>query len=91
LTWSNEIFDTALQLASEIEHSLTCLQILKKYGTEWIHSITDITDFVKSQKKILDREGQKELMTPRERVYQVQNYTTTSRISLDVFDVSVSI
>lgn len=30
-------------------------------------------------------------MTPRERVYQVQNYTTTSRISLDVFDVSVSI
>jgi hypothetical protein len=47
-------------------------------------------DFVKSQKKILDREGQKELMTPRERVYQVQNYTTTSRISLDVFDVSVS-
>lgn len=63
-------------------------EILKKYGTEWIHSITDITDFVKSQKKILEREGQKELMTPRERVYQVQNYSTTSRINLDVYDVS---
>ncbi|XP_052072735.1 uncharacterized protein LOC127710813 [Mytilus californianus] len=61
-------------------------EILKTYGTEWIQSITDITDFVKSQKKILDREGQKELMTPKERVYNVLDYNTCSRIDLDVFE-----
>ncbi|XP_063396822.1 uncharacterized protein LOC134681235 [Mytilus trossulus] len=61
-------------------------EILKTYGTEWIQSITDITDFVKSQKKILDREGQKELMTPKERVYNVLDCNTCSRIDLDVFE-----
>lgn len=63
-------------------------ETLKTYGTEWIQSITDITDFVKSQKKILDREGRKELMTPKERVYKVMDYNTCSRIDLDVFENS---
>lgn len=61
-------------------------KILKTYGTEWICSITDITDFVKSQKKILDKEGDKELVTPKERVYQVRDYKTSSRIELDEYD-----
>ncbi|XP_071178844.1 uncharacterized protein [Mytilus edulis] len=61
-------------------------EILKTYGTEWIQSITDITDFVKSQKKVLDREGQKDLMTPKERVYNVLDCNTCSRIDLDVFE-----
>lgn len=63
---------------------------LKTYGENWIQSITDITDFVKAQKKILDREGEKELMMPTERVYHVTDDNICNRIGLDVFQSGIS-
>lgn len=57
--------------------------ILKKYGTEWIVKITDITDFVKQQRKLVDEDRVHELMTPKERVYPVHDHSVMTQIELD--------
>ncbi len=61
-------------------------QILKRYGTEWIVNITDITDFVHQQKKILDKEGSQSenFLTASERVYIVKDFELSNRLELDV-------
>ena len=46
-------------------------QILKKYATQWIMEISDITDFVKEQYQVLHTKGEGHLCTPCEQVYPV--------------------
>ena len=59
------------------------IQILRKYATEWIVKIDDITDFVKEQKKVLDTKGTEELLVAKETVYPVANQNIAQRIQLD--------
>ncbi|KAK3085135.1 hypothetical protein FSP39_024932 [Pinctada imbricata] len=58
-------------------------ETLQKFGTTDIVSITDITKFVREQKKILDKGGQSQLIIPRERVYPVADPNVRARIGLD--------
>ncbi|KAK3585331.1 hypothetical protein CHS0354_004597 [Potamilus streckersoni] len=58
-------------------------EILKKYGTEWVVSIADISDFVKEQKRILDEKRPEEIRTPKERVYTLADPSISARIGLD--------
>ncbi|KAL3858111.1 hypothetical protein ACJMK2_012722 [Sinanodonta woodiana] len=58
-------------------------EILKKYGTEWVVSISDISDFVKEQKRILDEKGPEEIKTPKERLYTLADHSISARIGLD--------
>ena len=63
------------------------LQILKKYGTEWIQNIEDITDFVQEQKKILDKDkkkGDELIKVAKETVYPVTDKNIAAQIELDV-------
>ena len=59
------------------------IQILKDYGTRWIHRIEDITPFVLKQKKILDSLGDKQLLVSSERVYVPSQTSICARIALD--------
>ena len=58
---------------------------MKKYGTEWIVNITDVTDFCKRQHAILMKEGEDSdnFYTASERPYAVKDFDTASRIGLD--------
>lgn len=58
-------------------------EILKKYGTEWVRSIEDITDFVHEQKKILDETGNENIDVAKETVYPVTDYNIAARVGLD--------
>ena len=63
------------------------MQILKKYGTEWIQNIEDITDFVQEQKKILDKDkkkGDELIKVAKETVYPVTDKNIAAQIELDV-------
>lgn len=44
-------------------------QVLRDYSDRWITEILDITEFVHTQKEILDRDGKDVLKTPVEMVY----------------------
>lgn len=46
-------------------------------------SITDVTKFVRQQKKVLDTQGISWITTARERVYPVSNPDISQRIGLD--------
>ena len=65
-----------------------CLQILKRYTTEWIVSITDVTPFVRHQHRVLKEKGQFAVSTPLERVYTPPSQSTCQRIELDYFEAS---
>ena len=58
-------------------------QILKKYGTEFVKHIEDITDFVHEQKKILDEKGQEHVNVAKETVYPITNHDIAAKIGLD--------
>lgn len=64
-------------------HLKLFLKILKKYAEEWILSINDITDFVKTQHNILQTKGENELITSRERLYVPQHPKAAEQIGLD--------
>ena len=54
------------------------LQMLRKYSNDWICSITDISEFVRSQHELLQKEdGEDMLETPKEEVYPVDKETAT--------------
>ncbi|KAK7481581.1 hypothetical protein BaRGS_00027230 [Batillaria attramentaria] len=61
---------------------------LQKYCTEWIVSITDITDFVRHQHRVLKQHGQWSVSMPRERVYTPTSPAVCQRIELDYFEMS---
>lgn len=58
-------------------------QTLKKYGTEWIHEITDITPFVQQQYAHVKNKDLQKMVTPRERVYLDVDAETAKAIELD--------
>ncbi|XP_041453013.1 uncharacterized protein LOC121406070 [Lytechinus variegatus] len=57
-------------------------ETLRKYGTEWIVNIRDVTDFVKEQSKNTEQKRLNLLVVARERVYPVSNPTTAQLIGL---------
>ncbi|XP_054774619.2 uncharacterized protein LOC129282783 [Lytechinus pictus] len=57
-------------------------ETLRKYGTEWIVNIRDVTDFVKEQSKNTEEKRLNLLVVARERVYPVSNPTTAQLIGL---------
>ena len=62
------------------------IQILQKFGTEWVLRIEDITKFVREQRHILEKKGEDYLMTPTERVYLLTDSKLVAQIDLDVWD-----
>lgn len=59
------------------------LQVLEKYGTEWIQEIRDVTDFVGAQYEHVKINQLDSLMVPEERVYPITNSVTENHIKLD--------
>ncbi len=59
--------------------------MLKRYGTEWIVSITDVSEFCKKQHQILLKEGENSdnFLTASERVFSVDNSSVAARIGVD--------
>lgn len=61
-------------------------QILRKYATDWIVQIDDITNFVKEQHQIYEKKGDSELQVAKERIFTGVCSATASRIKLDFSD-----
>ncbi|XP_071506054.1 uncharacterized protein [Diadema antillarum] len=57
-------------------------ETLRKYGTEWIVNIRDVTDFVHEQAKNTNKKQLNLLVVARERVYPISNPKTASLIGL---------
>ncbi|KAL8584783.1 hypothetical protein ACOMHN_035702 [Nucella lapillus] len=57
-------------------------EILMKYCTEWIVSITDVTPFVQYQHNVLQKRGNESVSIPLERVYIPPSQATRQRIGL---------
>ena len=81
--WKNELANKEVRLQWDPDHDphgnkqeRKAIQlglkgkILKRFGTEMIIRIEDITDFVKTQKSILKEKGIENLVVPKEWVYQ---------------------
>ncbi|ELT92750.1 hypothetical protein CAPTEDRAFT_138895 [Capitella teleta] len=58
-------------------------EILRKYATEWIEQIEDVTDFVVEQKQVLDAHGADNILVAKETVYPLQNPGTIEKLGLD--------
>ena len=58
--------------------------MLRKYGTEWIMSITDVTGFVHEQCEAVKSNQLDRLMVAEERVYPVANQDTAKQIKVDI-------
>ena len=56
---------------------------MKKYATDWILKIDDVTTMVQKQYSILEKKGVEELIVARERVYPVNDYKTAQTIGID--------
>lgn len=59
---------------------------MRKYGTEWIVQIDDVTPFVQKQHKLLQKSGHDDLWVARERVYPLLNQSIGPRIELDYYE-----
>lgn len=59
--------------------------LLRRFAGEAV-SIEDVSDFVREQKTIAHSDNWSELLTPRERVYGVDNPETMRRLGLDSFE-----
>ena len=57
--------------------------VLRLYAREWILKIEDISEFVSQERLRAKEQGFANLMTPRERVYPVQNAQVGSDLGLD--------
>ncbi len=57
--------------------------MLKKYGTEFILKIEDITPFVLTQRRFLEEQKLKTLKVAKERVYRVDDVRTAELIGVD--------
>lgn len=56
---------------------------IAKYARDWILEIEDISDFVAEQRQHLDLNTLDQLVTPRERVYNVSDGKVAARLRLD--------
>lgn len=59
-------------------------ELLKKYGTEFITKIEDITDFVKAQKKIVDSKDLHQLFVPCERIFLPADLALRKKLGLTI-------
>ena len=82
---------TQLYLSYNVVAVFSPLQILKKYGTQWIVSITDVTPFVRLQHRVLKQKGQFCVSTPLEKVYTPPSLDTRHRIQLDYYHSSEAV
>lgn len=55
---------------------------LERYAKEWITKIEDISEFVKSQHEIINKDGYGMLITPREDIYPVADSELSERLQL---------
>lgn len=63
-------------------------QMLQKYSNEMVISITDVTEFVRHQHRILKQQGQWSVSMPVERVYTPSSAAICRRIELDHSEAS---
>jgi len=59
--------------------------VLRRFATEWIIQIEDITQFVREQASFLQETGSDLLLLPRERVYPVTDQSVVVKLGLDRF------
>jgi len=57
-------------------------EILVKYSQEWIVDITDISEFVRVQRKHMVSQNQKMLLLPYEEVYPIKDSQIAKRLNL---------
>lgn len=60
-------------------------EVLRRFGTEMICKIVDVTDYVKQQKLIVNRRDLNALQIPRETVYEVRRSAIRATIGLGEF------
>ena len=65
-----------------IDFSFHTFQTLRKYATEWIVNIHDVTDFVREQSTNIEEKRNNLLEVARERVYPVTDPQTAALIGL---------
>ncbi|WP_233752744.1 DUF4291 domain-containing protein [Flavilitoribacter nigricans] len=58
-------------------------EVLKQFGQEQIRYVEDITDFVREQKKLVDRKALDRLLIPRETIYQLQNRDLEQQLAIE--------
>jgi len=96
-TWKNELNLKLVRLQWDPDHdpfgnklSRRAIQLglkgelLKKFGTDQIKSIKDITPFVRQQKKLLDSGQLDSLVIPYETVLEISDPVLTKRIGIRV-------
>ncbi len=70
-------------------HTICCrLQILLKYGTEWIVEIKDVTEFVHRQYEFVKADQLDSLLVAEERVYPVCDPATADQIAVDSYEIT---
>jgi hypothetical protein len=57
-------------------------QTLRKYGTEWIVGIEDVSEFVREQGAMVSKAERGRLVTPREEVYPVADAEVARRLGV---------
>ena len=57
--------------------------VLRKYASEWIVSIEDISEFVAEQRAFASSKGFDALVTPREKVYPIRDDEVAKHIGID--------
>ncbi|XP_064620074.1 uncharacterized protein LOC135483276 [Lineus longissimus] len=58
-------------------------EILKRYATEFVQEIEDVTEYVQAQHEHVTTGSMVKLVTPKERVYVVTDETVAERIGVD--------
>ena len=59
-------------------------EVLREYGSRWIVSIDDISDFVRAQHAVLNEQGAATLMAPREEVHPVEDPQVRKALGMEV-------
>lgn len=93
--WKQQLADSSVRLQWDPDHDphgaklpRRAIQLglrgetLKKFATDWIISIEDITPFVKEQKRILDSGKMEELLVIKEQKITIENQTIIDRLEL---------
>ena len=57
--------------------------ILKKFATEWLVSIEDITDFVHEQGRLVDQNDLNNLLVMHEQVITIENKATIKKLKIN--------
>lgn len=96
--WKSQLSASAVRLQWDPDHSpyggkleRKAIQIgmkgdiLRRFGTEMIRKIIDVTDYVKAQKLQVDQRNLEKLEVPKETVYEVRRHEAITAIGLAAF------